>query len=108
MKIAENISVMFRELPFLQRFSEAKRAGFHGIDLQFPYDESADALHRAEAEAGLPVVLMNSPIIPKRYPSPDMTACSAQSITRRGARKRDWVGWINVASKLQNDGLVAA
>jgi len=69
MKIAANISVMFRELPFLQRFSEAKRAGFDGIELQFPYDESADALHRAAAEAALPVVLMNSPIIPKLYPS---------------------------------------
>jgi len=69
MKIAANISVMFRELPFLQRFSEAKRAGFDGIELQFPYDESADALYRAAAEAGLPVVSMNSPIIPKLYPS---------------------------------------
>jgi len=69
MKIAANISMMFKELPFLQRFSEAKRSGFDGIELQFPYAESADALHRAATDAGLPVVLMNAPIIPKLYPS---------------------------------------
>jgi hydroxypyruvate isomerase len=69
MKIAANISLMFREVPFLQRFSAAKRAGFDGIELQFPYDESMDALHRAATEAGLPVVLMNAPIISKLYPA---------------------------------------
>jgi hydroxypyruvate isomerase len=69
MKIAANISLMFKERPFLQRFSAAKRAGFDGIEVQFPYDESPDALHRAATEAGLPVVLMNSPIIPRLYPA---------------------------------------
>jgi sugar phosphate isomerase/epimerase len=69
MKVAANTSLMFKERPFLQRFSAAKRTGFDGIELQLPYDESPDALHRAAAEAGLPVVLMNSPIIPRLYPA---------------------------------------
>jgi len=69
MKIAANISLMFKEVPFLQRFSAAKRAGFDGIELQFPYDESVNDLHRAATEAGLPVVLMNAPIVPKLYPA---------------------------------------
>jgi hydroxypyruvate isomerase len=35
--IAANISVLFRELPLLQRFDAARDAGFNGVELQFPY-----------------------------------------------------------------------
>jgi len=36
--IAANISVLFRELPLLQRFDAALDAGFSGVELQFPYN----------------------------------------------------------------------
>jgi hypothetical protein len=72
---------------FLQRFSAAKRAGFDGIELQFPYEESPDALHRAATEAGHPVVLMNSPIIARLYAAgmagrPEMRAGGARYLPR--------------------------
>jgi hydroxypyruvate isomerase len=43
-------------------------AGFDGVELQFPYAESAGALHRAARRAELPVILINAPILPS-YPS---------------------------------------
>lgn len=62
MKIAANITLLFCELPLLARFMAARRAGFDGVEIQFPYSESPDALRRAVAEAGIPVVLMNAPV----------------------------------------------
>src|SRR5882757_4216296 len=49
MKIAANITLLFCELPLLARFMAARRAGFDGVEIQFPYSESPDALQRAAA-----------------------------------------------------------
>ncbi len=68
MKIAANISLLFQELPLLARFSAAARAGFDGVEIQFPYVESPRALERAARDAGMPVLLMNTPIIPQKHP----------------------------------------
>jgi hydroxypyruvate isomerase len=69
MKISANLSVLFKELPLLQRFAAARRAGFDAIEIQSPYGESSADLRRAAADAGLPVVLVNAPTIPQTYPS---------------------------------------
>jgi hypothetical protein len=36
LKIAANISLLFRELPVLERFHAAGVAGFDGVEMQFP------------------------------------------------------------------------
>jgi hydroxypyruvate isomerase len=69
MKISANISVLFKELPMLERFAAARRAGFDAIEIQSPYGESSADLRRAAGDAGLPVVLINAPTIPNAYPS---------------------------------------
>jgi hydroxypyruvate isomerase len=56
--------VLFRELPFLERYAAARAAGFDGIEMQYPYDESPADLQRAARDAGLPVVLINGPVLP--------------------------------------------
>ena len=68
MKVAANISVLFRELPLLERFAAARVAGFDGVELQFPYDESVSELARAHRDCGLPTALINGPVSSDRHP----------------------------------------
>ncbi len=59
LKFCANISLLFTELPFLERFSAARRAGFSAVEIQFPYDFSVEELLSAKNEAQLGVVLIN-------------------------------------------------
>jgi hydroxypyruvate isomerase len=65
--IAANISTMFRELPLLERFEAARSYGFDGVEIQFPYAESPEALAKAAAAADMPVVLLNTPVGPSDF-----------------------------------------
>ncbi len=69
MKISANLSLLFKEVPLLERFEAARRAGFDAVETQSPYAESPADLHRAAADAALPVVLINGPSIANTYPS---------------------------------------
>lgn len=61
MKIAANLSLLFTELPLLERIAAAAAAGFDGVEVQFPYDMPA-ALFKEELErCGMPLVLINLP-----------------------------------------------
>lgn len=60
-RFAANISMLFTELPFLERFAAAKEAGFAGVECQFPYDFPAETVAQARRDAGLPMVLFNLP-----------------------------------------------
>lgn len=66
--IAANISVLFREIPLLARFQAAQAAGFDGVEVQFPYAETAHSLAAAARSAEIPVILINGPIQPGTYP----------------------------------------
>ena len=37
-KFAANLSMMFNEVPFMQRFESAANAGFKGVEYHFPYE----------------------------------------------------------------------
>jgi hydroxypyruvate isomerase len=61
-QLAANLSLLFPQLPFMDRFSAAARAGFRFVEYQFPYafGAAADVAARAR-EAGVEVVLHNLP-----------------------------------------------
>ena len=61
MKIAANLSMLFSELPLVERVLAAKVAGFDGVEIQFPYELPAIRLKEALERAGLPLVLINLP-----------------------------------------------
>lgn len=61
MQIAANLSLLFTELPLLERVRAARVAGFDGVEIQFPYELPAISLAEALQRAGLPLVLMNLP-----------------------------------------------
>lgn len=60
-KFAANLSMLFTELPFLDRFAAAREAGFDAVEFLFPYafdpDQIAERLHRHQ----LQLVLHNMP-----------------------------------------------
>ena len=60
-KLAANLSTLFPEVPFLERFAAAARAGFRYVEYQFPYQWNADELARRAHQAGVRVVLHNLP-----------------------------------------------
>ena len=60
-RFAANLSFLFTELPFLDRFEAAAKAGFKGVEFMFPYAFAADDI-RARLDAhGLEMVLFNLP-----------------------------------------------
>jgi hydroxypyruvate isomerase len=60
-RFAANLSMMFSEVPFLERFDAAAAAGFKAVEFLFPYDHpAADIAARLKA-AGLQQVLFNAP-----------------------------------------------
>lgn len=60
-KLAANLSMMFQDLPFLDRFDAAAAAGFKGVEFMFPYDHDERQLAAHARQCGLEVVLFNLP-----------------------------------------------
>ncbi|MBN33805.1 MAG: hydroxypyruvate isomerase [Rhodospirillaceae bacterium] len=60
-RFAANLSTMFGELPFLDRFAAAAAAGFKAVEVQEPYEHPADQVKAALDAAGPEMVLTNVP-----------------------------------------------
>ena len=60
-KLAANLSLLFTEQAFLERFAAARKAGFRYVEYQYPYDFDARDVAAAAREAGVEVVLHNVP-----------------------------------------------
>ena len=60
-KFAANLTFLFKELPFLERFEAAAEAGFDAVEVLFPYDDAASAVVRRLTASGLPMALINTP-----------------------------------------------
>jgi hydroxypyruvate isomerase len=60
--LSANISLLFREMPLLERFAAAHEAGFPTVEIQNPYEYSACALTSAARAANVAVILINAPM----------------------------------------------
>lgn len=60
-RFAANLSMMFNEQPFLDRFETAAQAGFQAVEYLFPYDHPAAEIRRRLTDLGLKQVLFNMP-----------------------------------------------
>jgi hydroxypyruvate isomerase len=60
-RLAANLSMMFNEVPFLERFTAARKAGFEGVEFLFPYEYPAAELRSRMVGEGLTQVLFNMP-----------------------------------------------
>jgi hydroxypyruvate isomerase len=60
-RFSANISMLFKEVPFLDRFAAVADAGFAGVECQWPYHHDANDVADRIAMAGLSMVLFNAP-----------------------------------------------
>ena len=60
-RFAANLSMLWNELPFLDRFAAAARAGFTAVEFLFPYEFEAEAIAQRLKDHRLQLVLHNLP-----------------------------------------------
>lgn len=60
-KFAANLTMLYNELPFLERFDAAAAAGFRGVEFLFPYAFPADEIAERLTRNRLALVLHNLP-----------------------------------------------
>ncbi len=60
-RFAANLTMMFNEVPFLERFKAASVAGFSAVEFLFPYEHSPEEVASTAKDAGTEVVLFNMP-----------------------------------------------
>ena len=60
-RFAANLSMMFNEVPFLDRFAAAAKQGFQGVEFLFPYEHPAGEIRQRLRDSGLTQALFNMP-----------------------------------------------
>src|SRR5580765_4666691 len=60
-KLAANLTMMFNEVSFLDRFEAAATAGFKAVEYMFPYEYDAQVLKETLVRHGLTQILHNLP-----------------------------------------------
>ena len=60
-KFAANLSMMYQEHAFLERFGAAARDGFTAVEFLFPYEHSATEIRARRDQHGLTQALFNGP-----------------------------------------------
>ncbi|WP_022724237.1 2-oxo-tetronate isomerase [Rhodopseudomonas sp. B29] len=60
-RFAANLSLLFTEYPFLDRFEAAAAAGFTAVEFLFPYEHDPDAIGERLRRFGLTQALFNLP-----------------------------------------------
>jgi hydroxypyruvate isomerase len=59
MRFSANVSILFKDVPFLERFGCAAATGFSTVEFWWPSDEDPSAVEKAVKDANLQVALMN-------------------------------------------------
>jgi hydroxypyruvate isomerase len=60
-KLAANLSMLFTEAPFLERFERAARAGFKAVEFLFPYEHAPEDVAAAARDNKISIALFNLP-----------------------------------------------
>ncbi len=60
-KLAANLSMLFTEVPFMDRFEAAAKAGFKGVEFLFPYEFDLNQIADKIKANNLQIVLHNLP-----------------------------------------------
>ena len=61
MKFCANLTLLYNEVPFLERFALAAADGFNAVEIQFPYDTPIVDIQQQLSEHNLRCVLINVP-----------------------------------------------
>jgi hydroxypyruvate isomerase len=60
-KFAANLTMMYTEHPFLDRFAAASKDGFKAVEFLFPYEFAAKDIEQRLKDNGLTQALFNAP-----------------------------------------------
>jgi hydroxypyruvate isomerase len=80
-KLAANLNSLWAELPYLDRFDAAARAGFRAVSVPLPYEIPAKDTQRAALRSGLPVVQISAP--PPNYTGGDRGFAAVPGLEKR-------------------------
>lgn len=61
LNLAVNLSLIFTEVPLIERFALAKQQGFHAVEIQFPYELSIEHISQQLERHDLELILINVP-----------------------------------------------
>lgn len=90
LRFAANLSLLYPELPFLDRFAAARADGFRGVEIQFPYDlAAAEDIATRLREHSLTQALINAP--------PGDSVAGERGIAALPGRERDFEHSIELA-----------
>ena len=59
-RFAANLSMMFTEVPFIERFAAARKAGFDAVEFLFPYNYSTLQIQKQLEQNHLTLALFNT------------------------------------------------
>jgi hydroxypyruvate isomerase len=93
-RFSANLSFLFNEVPFLERFGEAGRAGFAAVEFGFAYDVPVDEIAARLAEHRLACVLINAP--------PGDLAAGERGIASLPGREAEFAASIETALRYAN------
>ncbi len=88
-KFAANLSMMFNEVPFLERFKAAADAGFQAVEFLFPYDYPPETVAQKLRENRLELALFNMP--------PGDWAAGERGITCIPGREQEFLAGVDKA-----------
>jgi hydroxypyruvate isomerase len=91
-RLSANLSFLFHEVPFLERFEGAARAGFSAVEFAFAYDVPPDDIAMRLARHGLECVLINAP--------PGDLAAGERGLASLPGREADFVASMEHALRL--------
>src|SRR5271169_3298224 len=61
LRFSANLSMLYTEVPFLDRFEKAVQAGFCAVEFHFPYEVGVQKIKSRLEDLGLNLVLFNLP-----------------------------------------------
>jgi len=61
LQFSANLSLLFTEVPLIDRFQQARAAGFEAVEIQFPYELPAQTIKQQLQQHELKLVLFNVP-----------------------------------------------
>src|SRR5690348_17139846 len=88
-RFSANLSMLFKEVPLLDRMAAAAAVGFKGVEFQFPYDHEAHLISDRAAMAGVKVAVFNAP--------PGNWAAGERGLAALPGRKADFRDALEVA-----------
>ncbi|HEX5355801.1 MAG TPA: 2-oxo-tetronate isomerase [Aquabacterium sp.] len=95
LKFAANLSWLYTDLPFLDRFEAAARDGFQGVECLFPHEHPAAEVAARLRANGLQLVLFNA--------APGNWAQGERGLASLGGREADFQASIHAALQLAGE-----